>query len=229
MKKTCLTVATIGAVFLSGCTDDPLKTVQKTVLPTYDTSVAIGKVLDTYSTCRAKTQKWTTFKGDRDQQFVEFSCVDEEFPKFMQKQVKALLGVFSNHPIIPESATKDLDSIVNWATWMLEFGQALLGAGVLDDQIKEIDKLKSIDITDSVLKVRFAKNLKTDQYEPHFVGYDVTYGDSTRSVVKLPNFVLEACYKNQPIMNTVEAHKADISDALIEAYKKVHETKPAQR
>ena len=62
VKKTCLAIAAITTGFLSGCTDDPLKTVQKTVLPTYDTSVAIGKVLDTYSTCRPKTQKWTTFE-----------------------------------------------------------------------------------------------------------------------------------------------------------------------
>ena len=225
MKKTCLVMACAAAVLLAGCSEDPLKAVRKSVFPAYDSSVSIGKVLDTYSTCRAKTQKWVTLKGERDQQFVEFTCEDEEFPKFMQKQVKALLGVFANHPIIPESATKDLDSFVNWATWMLEFGQALLGGAILQDQIKEIDKLKSIDITNSVFRVRFAKNLTTNQYEPHFVGYDVTYGDSTRSTVKLPNFVLEACYKNQPVMSTVEAHKADISDALIDGYKKVHETK----
>lgn len=229
MKKSSLLIACAAGVLLVGCSEDPLKAVQKSVFPTYDSSVAIGKVLDTYSTCRPKTQKWATFKGDREQLFVEFTCVDEEFPKFMQKQVQTLLGVFANHPIIPESATKDLDSFVNWATWMLEFGQALLGGELLRDQIKEIDKLKSIDITNSVFKVRFTKNLTTNQYEPNFVGYDVTYGDSTRSSVKLPNFVLEACYKNQPVMSTVEAHQADISDALIEGYKKVHETKPPQR
>ena len=219
MKKISLVALLSLSVLLVGCADDPLKAAKKTVFSTYDSSVTIGQVLDRYQTCKPNTQQWTLVDGTKKAQYVQFSCVDEEFPQFMQKQVKTLLGVFAKHPIIPESATKDLPSFVNWATWMLEFGRVLLGSPSLESTIEEVDKLKSIDIASSTFKVRFEKNAVSEKYDLSFVGYDVTYGNKARSTVELPGFVLEACYKNQPVMLTVEGKKADISDALVQAYK----------
>lgn len=220
MKQRMIIVAAMAILGLTGCSDDPVTTVKKTVLSQYDSSVSLGKVLDTYSSCQPNTAQWREIKTERGQSFVQFSCVDTQFPTFMQKQVRVFLDVFRKHPIVPESAVKDIDAFVNWAEWMVEFGRVLFGKMGMKIADPEVDKLKSIDITEATFVVKFAKNLTTEKYEFNRVGYDVTYRDARIAEVSLPSFVLEACYRNEPVMKIIESKNEDISSYLIDGYKR---------